>query len=49
MQFLRETPEKTIQRYKDDLAFFLKLRVSVKQRYAESGLQGLREEGAKVD
>ncbi|EEF57021.1 type I restriction endonuclease subunit R [Pedosphaera parvula] len=35
MQFLRETPEKTIQRYKDDLAFFLKLRVSVKQRYAE--------------
>jgi type I restriction enzyme R subunit len=35
MQFLRETPEKMIQRYKDDLAFFLKLRVSVKQRYAE--------------
>ena len=35
MQFLRETPEKTIQRYKDDLGFFLKLRVSVKQRYAE--------------
>jgi type I restriction enzyme R subunit len=35
MQFLRETPEHTIQRYKDDLAFFLKLRVSVKQRYAD--------------
>ncbi|MDD5140547.1 MAG: HsdR family type I site-specific deoxyribonuclease [Verrucomicrobiales bacterium] len=35
MQFLRETPEKTVQRYKTDLAFFLKLRVSVKQRYAE--------------
>ncbi len=35
MQFLRETPEKKIQGYKDDLAFFLKLRVSVKQRYAE--------------
>lgn len=35
MQFLRDTPEKKIQGYKDDLAFFLKLRVSVKQRYAE--------------
>jgi type I restriction enzyme R subunit len=35
MQFLRETPEETIERYKNDLAFFLKLRVSVKQRYAE--------------
>jgi type I restriction enzyme R subunit len=35
MQFLRATPEKKIQAYKDDLAFFLKLRVSVKQRYAE--------------
>lgn len=35
MAFLRDTPEKTIERYKDDLAFFLKLRVSVKQRYAE--------------
>jgi type I restriction enzyme R subunit len=36
MQFLREIPEETVQRYKDDLAFFLKLRVSVKQRYAET-------------
>ena len=35
MQFLRDTPEKKIQGYKDDLAFFLKLRVAVKQRYAE--------------
>jgi type I restriction enzyme R subunit len=35
MQFLREVPEETIQRYKDDLGFFLKLRISVKQRYAE--------------
>ena len=35
MQFLRDTPEKKIRGYKDDLAFFLKLRVSVKQRYAE--------------
>src|SRR5205807_2456682 len=35
MRFLREMPEKTIQRYKEDLAFFLKLRVSAKQRYAE--------------
>jgi type I restriction enzyme R subunit len=36
MHFLREVPEETVQRYKDDLAFFLKLRVSVKQRYAET-------------
>jgi len=35
MQFLRDTPEKKIQTYKDDMAFFLKLRVAVKQRYAE--------------
>jgi type I restriction enzyme R subunit len=35
MQFLRDTAEATVQRYKNDLAFFLKLRVSVKQRYAE--------------
>jgi len=35
MQFLRETSESTLQRYKEDLAFFFKLRVSVKQRYAE--------------
>jgi len=35
MQFLRETPADILQGYKDDLAFFLKLRVAVKQRYAE--------------
>lgn len=35
MQFLRDTPEKKIRGYKDDLTFFLKLRVSVKQRNAE--------------
>jgi len=35
MQFLKDTLPKKIQGYKDDLAFFLKLRVSVKQRYAE--------------
>jgi type I restriction enzyme R subunit len=34
--FYREVPEETIQRYKEDLAFFLKLRVSVKRRYAET-------------
>jgi type I restriction enzyme R subunit len=35
LQFLRDTPEEKINRYKEDVAFFLKLRVSVKQRYAE--------------
>jgi type I restriction enzyme R subunit len=35
MAFLRDTPEKKQQRYKKDAAFFLKLRASVKKRYAE--------------
>jgi type I restriction enzyme, R subunit len=35
MGFLRDTSEKKQQRYKKDAAFFLKLRVSVKKRYAE--------------
>ena len=35
MEFLRDTPEKKQERYKKDLAFFLKLRVAVKKRYAE--------------
>ena len=35
MQFLRDTPEKGQERYKKDAAFFLKLRASVKYRYAE--------------
>ncbi|MEI7732894.1 MAG: HsdR family type I site-specific deoxyribonuclease [Verrucomicrobiota bacterium] len=35
MEFLRDTPEKKQERYKKDLAFFLKLRASVKKRYAE--------------
>jgi type I restriction enzyme R subunit len=35
MQFLRDTPEKKIATYKNDLTFFLKLRVAVKHRYAE--------------
>ena len=34
-RFLRETSEKKVKRYKDDLAFFMKLRVAVKRRYAE--------------
>jgi type I restriction enzyme R subunit len=34
-RFLRETPEKKIKRYKDDLAFYMKLRAAVKKRYAE--------------
>ena len=35
MEFLRDTPEKKQKRYKNDAAFFLKLRASVKKRYAE--------------
>ena len=35
MEFLRDTPETKVERYKKDLAFFLKLRVAVKKRYAE--------------
>lgn len=35
MAFLRDTPEKKIDRYKGDVAFFLKLRIAVKKRYAE--------------
>ena len=34
-RFLRETPETKIRSYKDDLAFFMKLRAAVKKRYAE--------------
>lgn len=35
-KFLEETPEKKIVIYKNDLKFFLNLRVSLKSRYAES-------------
>ncbi|EKE02609.1 MAG: hypothetical protein ACD_20C00357G0032 [uncultured bacterium] len=35
-KFVEETPEKTIKMYKDDAKFFLKLRVAVKKRYAET-------------
>lgn len=35
-KFLEETPEKKIGIYKNDLKFFLNLRVSLKSRYAES-------------
>jgi type I restriction enzyme R subunit len=34
-RFLQETPPAQIERYKADLAFFLKLRAAVKKRYAE--------------
>jgi type I restriction enzyme R subunit len=34
-RFLSETPEQKLTRYKDDLAFFMKLRAAVKKRYAE--------------
>ena len=36
VQFLEETPEKDVARYKDDLKFFTKLRTAVKRRYAET-------------
>lgn len=35
-KFLEKTPEKKIVTYKNDLKFFLNLRVSLKSRYAES-------------
>jgi type I restriction enzyme R subunit len=35
VKFLEDVPEEKINRYKKDLAFFQKLRVSVKRRYAE--------------
>jgi type I restriction enzyme, R subunit len=35
VKFLSDTPEDKVVRYKKDLAFFSKLRVSVKRRYAE--------------
>jgi len=35
IQFHRETDEKVINRYKEDLAFFLKLRSAVLQRYSD--------------
>lgn len=35
IKFIEETPDETIERYKRDLFFFQKLRVSVKRRYAE--------------
>ena len=35
IQFHKETEEKTINRYKDDLAMFLKLRLAVIERYSD--------------
>jgi type I restriction enzyme R subunit len=35
-QFHKETPEKTVTRYKEDLAMFLKLRNAVQTRYSDS-------------
>jgi type I restriction enzyme R subunit len=46
-KFISETPEDRLERYKTDLAFFQKLRVSVKQRYAD-GID-FREYEAKVE
>jgi len=36
IKFINETPEKTVFKYKEDLKFFSKLRISVRKRYAES-------------
>lgn len=36
IDFHKNTDEKTIQRYKDDLAFFLKLRTAIIQRYSDA-------------
>ncbi|MCB1205940.1 MAG: type I restriction endonuclease subunit R [Verrucomicrobiae bacterium] len=36
LEFITETPPEKVDRYKSDLVFFLKLRASVKQRYAET-------------
>jgi len=35
VQFLEEVPEGKVAKYKNDLRFFMKLRVSVRRRYAE--------------
>lgn len=35
IQFYKDTEEKIINRYKDDLAFFLKLRLAVVERYSD--------------
>jgi type I restriction enzyme, R subunit len=45
-KFINESPGDTLERYKKDLVFFQKLRVSVKQRYAEE--IDFREYEAKV-
>jgi type I restriction enzyme R subunit len=36
LQFHKDTPEKTIERYKADLAFFVQLRSAVVQRYSDT-------------
>lgn len=36
VHFLEETPEKTIERYKSDLKYFIKLRATVKLRFGDS-------------
>jgi type I restriction enzyme R subunit len=36
IEFHQATPEKNIQRYKDDLGFFMKLREAVLQRYSDT-------------
>ena len=36
IDFHKNTDEKTIKRYKEDLAFFVKLRIAVLQRYSDS-------------
>ncbi|MFQ5637889.1 MAG: type I restriction endonuclease subunit R [bacterium] len=36
LEFIKNTPDKEITRYKEDAKFFLNLRVSVKRRYADA-------------
>src|SRR5690606_24389262 len=36
LDFVRTTPEERVERYRQDAAFFLRLRVTVKQRYSDA-------------
>ena len=35
-EFVSDTPENVVKKYKDDVRFFLKLRISVKKRYSDA-------------
>jgi type I restriction enzyme R subunit len=36
LAFVKNTPEEKVERYRQDAAFFLRLRVAVKQRYSDA-------------